>query len=178
MAEVSMIDTLGYGIYEMTKSQRGRYLPLPDCKSTDTSVVLEVLGRPIDEKYSRLLLERRDLDIDTVILLDRVQKGLPITDIAASRLRREALIEGRKPHLRVSASIAAATKMEDEYAQSKGAEKAQLKQAVVAHLKERQPAARRASATPASCNFEQRSKGQEGAKFASRDALQRQDRRL
>ena len=144
MAEINMIDTLGYGIHEMTKSQRGRYLPLPDYRrSTGTTLVLEVLGRPIDEKYSQLLLERHDLDIDTVILLDRVQKGLPITDAAATRLRREGLVEGRRPHLRVSASIAVATKMEAAYARSKGADNAQLKQAVLAHIKKQQSSTRR-----------------------------------
>lgn len=143
MVEVSMIDTMGYGIFEMTRSQRGRYLPLPDySRSTTTSVLLEVLGRPIDEKYSQLLLERRDLDIDTVILLDRVQKKLPITDEAIARLRREGLIEGRKPNFRVSASIAAATETEAAYTRSKGAGKPHLKQFVLNHLEQFESATR------------------------------------
>jgi ATP-dependent DNA helicase RecG len=137
MAEVSMIDTLGYGIHEITESQRKRFLPLPDYRrSTDTHTVLEVLGRPIDEKYSQLLLERRDMDIDTVILLDRVQKHLPISDVAATKLRREGLIEGRKPNLHVSASIAAATETEASYTRAKGATRDQITHFVVEHIKE------------------------------------------
>jgi ATP-dependent DNA helicase RecG len=136
MAEVNMIDTLGYGIHEMTKSQRSRYLPLPDYRSsTSTHVVLEVLGRPIDERYSQLLLQRHDLEIDTVILLDRVQKGLPIADAAASRLRREGLIEGRKGGLRVSAHIAAATETEVGHSHSMGVESVQMKEMLKSHLK-------------------------------------------
>src|SRR5262249_22979389 len=134
MTEINMIDTAGYGIYEMTKSQRSRYLPLPDYRgSTDTSVVLEGLGRPIDEKYSQLLLERHDLDIDTVILLDRVQKGLPITDVAASRLRRDGLIEGRKPNWRIAASIAVTSETSDAR-KSGGADKSHLEQIVLGFL--------------------------------------------
>ncbi len=135
MVEVNMIDTVGYGIHRMTKSQRGRYLPLPDYRrSTASTVVLEVLGRPIDERYSQLLLERSDLNLDTVILLDRVQKGLPIADTAIVRLRRDGLIEGRKPNFHVSAPVAVATETETDYTRNKGVGKTPLKQVVLTHL--------------------------------------------
>ena len=135
MVEVKMIDTVGYGIHRMTTSQRGRYLPLPDySRSSAGTVVLEVLGRPIDERYSQLLLERSDLDIDTVILLDRVQKKLPITDEAVARLRRDGLIEGRKPHYVVAAAVAKATETEASYTRNKGTEKAHLKRFVLDHM--------------------------------------------
>ena len=135
MVEVKMIDTVGYGIHRMTKSQRSRYLPLPDySKSSSSTVVLEVLGRPIDERYSQLLLERGDLDIDTVILLDRVQKKLPITEVAVARLRRDGLIEGRKPNFHVAASVAEATETQASYTRNKGTEKAHLKRFVLDHL--------------------------------------------
>lgn len=135
MVEVKMIDTVGYGIHRMTTSQRSRYLPLPDySRSSAVTVVLEVLGRPIDERYSQLLLERSDLDIDTVILLDRVQKKLPITDAAVARLRRDGLIEGRKPHYVVAAAVAEATETEANYTRNKGTDKAHLKRFVLDHL--------------------------------------------
>ncbi len=135
MVGVSMIDTMGYGIFEMTKSQRGRYLPLPDYRrSTDDHVVLEVLGRPIDVKYSQMLLQRGDLDIDTVILLDRIQKQLPIAEAAASKLRRDGLIEGRKPNFHVSASVASSTQTEAGYTRARGMSKEQLKTFLTAHI--------------------------------------------
>jgi ATP-dependent DNA helicase RecG len=40
--------------------------------------------------------------------LDRVQKNLPVPERAAVHLKRAKLIEGRRPHLHVSALIAAA----------------------------------------------------------------------
>ena len=103
---------------------------------------LEVLGRPIDLNYTQLLLERNDLDLDTVILLDRVQKKLPIVDRAAARLRKEGLIEGRKPNFHVSAAIAAATATQVTYTKAKGADKAQLKQAILSHLRRAETAKR------------------------------------
>ncbi len=135
MFNIAMIDKLGYGIHDMTMSQKRRSLPLPGyAGSTHTHTRLEILGRPIDVNYTQLLLRRQDLDLDTVILLDRVQKGLEITDEAASRLRRQGLIEGRKPRLHVSAHIAIATKTESTYLQHKGADKEQLKEVVLSHL--------------------------------------------
>jgi ATP-dependent DNA helicase RecG len=137
MAKVGMIDTMGYGIHNMTKSQRKRYLPLPGYRGLTTrDTKLEVLGRPIDQNYTQLLLKREDLDLDTVILLDRVQKKLPITDTAAARLRKERLIEGRKPNFHVSAAIAAATDTEADYKRAKGISKVQMKQFLLAQFKE------------------------------------------
>src|SRR5690606_20972462 len=95
MVSLNMIDTMGFGISTMTQSQRKRYFPLPDySKSSSDNVVLEIYGHVIDENYTRLLLERQDLPLNTVMLLDRVQKKLPITDDAAALLRKQGLIEG------------------------------------------------------------------------------------
>lgn len=135
MVSLGMIDTMGYGIHTMTTSQRKRLFPLPDySKSTDRKVVLQIFGHVIDENYSLLLLERQDLDLDTVILLDRVQKGLPITAEAMTRLRRDGLIEGRKPHYRISAGIAAATGKQAAYMRSAGMTKNGQKRLVLEHL--------------------------------------------
>ena len=80
MVKLNMIDSLGYGIHKMYKSQRKRYFPLPDyTKSTRDSVILEIYGHTIDENYSKLLIEKKDdLSLTEVILLDKVQKKLKI----------------------------------------------------------------------------------------------------
>ncbi|HLN22403.1 MAG TPA: ATP-binding protein [Patescibacteria group bacterium] len=135
MVQLGMIDTMGYGIHAMTVAQRKRYFPLPDYeKSTASKVVLEIFGHAINENYSLLLLERQDLSIDTVILLDRVQKGLPITDVAAAHLRRDKLIEGRKPNYYVSAQIAATTGTQAAYTRNQGLQKPAQKQFVLDYL--------------------------------------------
>lgn len=135
MAALGMIDTMGYGIRSMAESQRNRFFPLPDySNSTPVRVVLGIFGHVIDENYSLLLLERRDLSMDTVILLDRVQKGLGITAEAAARLRRDGLIEGRKPHYHVSAQIAASTGKQAAYSRSVGLSKDGQKRLILEHL--------------------------------------------
>lgn len=143
MVNLNMIDTMGHGIHSMILSQRRRYFPLPDYhRSTNDQVVLEIYGQVIDENYTKLLIERSDLDLTTVILLDQVQKRQPITAEAASRLRREGLIEGRKPNYYVAARIAAATGSKAHYIRNRGLEKAKLKEFVIEHIREFGPSTR------------------------------------
>ncbi len=121
MANIKMIDTEGFGIHKMFVSQKERWLPMPDYDKSDSdTVVLTLPGTVIDENYSLLLLENSDIDLTTTVLLDKVQKGKPITDDAIKMLRKAKLIEGRKPHLYVSKQIAKATNKQIEYTLKKG----------------------------------------------------------
>ena len=55
-------------------------------------------GRLFGEAYPRLLMERPDLALEQVILLDRVQKERPISPEAHLELEAEGLIRGAHPH--------------------------------------------------------------------------------
>ena len=124
MVNLGMIDTMGYGIYTMLIEQRKRFFPLPDYQHSDLNkVVLEIYGQEIDVNYSKLLMEHKDLSLETVILLDRVQKKLPITKEASDLLRKQKLIEGRTPNYFVSASIAQVTGQKASYSKNKAFEK-------------------------------------------------------
>lgn len=136
MVNIGMIDTVGHGIHAMTLAQRNRYFPLPDySESTPDKVVLQVYGQTIDENYTRMLLERKDLPLTTVVLLDRVQKKLPITDEAAAMLRRSGLIEGRKPNFYVAAQVARATGNRTEYIRNRAFDDAHYKEMILAYLR-------------------------------------------
>ncbi len=116
MTELNLIDQMGYGIHRMVQDQVRRFLPLPDYDlSTPGEVRLTVPGAVIDEAYSQLLMVRTDLPLQDVLALDRVQKGLDISDKAARHLRRHGLIEGRKPHRRITPRVAAATDAVADY---------------------------------------------------------------
>lgn len=116
MAELNMIDTMGYGIHEIYKGQARRYFPLPDYDLSAPNVVkLTIYGGVVDPAYSRLLIQKTDLPLADVLALDRVQKRLPIPDEAAAQLRKAGLIEGRKPNYFVSAEVAKATSSVAEY---------------------------------------------------------------
>lgn len=107
MTELNMIDTMGYGIHLMHQEQARRYFPMPDYDLTEPGFVrLTIYGSVVDVAYSRLLIQKTDLPLDDVLALDRVQKKLPIPDPVATRLKRSGLIEGRKPNLHVSATVA------------------------------------------------------------------------
>lgn len=136
MVELGMIDTMGYGIHTMTVEQKNRFFPLPDYSKSDTNkVVLQIFGHTLDENYSLLLLEKKELDIATIILLDRVQKRLPISDESATRLKKVKLIEGRKPHYIIAAHIAEVTGQKAEYIKTRGLDDQHYKVLIIDYLK-------------------------------------------
>ena len=116
MAELNMIDTMGYGIRDMYVGQARRYFPMPDYDLSEPNAVqMTLYGSVVDIAYSRLLIQKTDLSLADVLALDRVQKKLPIPEDAAAHLRKAGLIEGRKPKYFVSAKVAAATASKADY---------------------------------------------------------------
>lgn len=144
MVNLNMIDSMGYGIHKMYKSQSQRYFPLPDySKTSRDEVVLEIYGHSIDENYSKLLIERKDdLNLTEVILLDKVQKGLSITEEAAKMLKKKGFIEGRKPNYYISAQIAEAIGQRAEYIKNRGFKDDHYKKMVVDFLKKYESASK------------------------------------
>ena len=136
MFSLNMIDSMGHGIHKMTKSQYHRYFPLPDyTKSKRDDVVLEIYGNAIDVNFSKLLIEHNDeMKLAEVILLDKVQKSLPITDNAAKLLKKKGFIEGRNPNYFISAQIADATNQKAEYTRNKGLDKEVLMSFIIKHI--------------------------------------------
>jgi len=125
MVSLNMIDSLGFGIHKMYRSQYKRFFPLPDyTNSSLNEVVLEIYGQTIDENYSKLLIEKNGLlSLTEVILLDKVQKKQDITEDAAKMLKSKGYIEGRKPNYYVATNIAKATGQKAEYSKNKGMDK-------------------------------------------------------
>jgi ATP-dependent DNA helicase RecG len=116
MTELNMIDHMGFGIQDIYKRQRQRFFPLPDYDLSKPNVVrLTIHGRVVDPAYSRLLMQQTGLPLADVLALDRVQKHLPISEDAVRHLRRNKLIEGRRPNLHIAASVAAVTAAKAEY---------------------------------------------------------------
>lgn len=136
MVNLNMIDTMGYGIHTMFKEQRKRFFPLPDySKSEPEKVTLEIYGQVLDINYSKLLLEKTDLPLSIVIMLDRMQKNLPLEPAAYELLKKEKLIEGRKPNYHISASIAKATGQQSMYIRNKGIDDAYCRKMIIDYLK-------------------------------------------
>lgn len=116
MAELGMIDTMGYGIYQMHIGQARRYFPMPDYDLSEANVTrMTLYGGVIDQAYSEMLMLKTNLPLADILALDRVQKKLPVDDVMTKHLRHAGLIEGRKPNLYVSASVAKATDSKATY---------------------------------------------------------------
>lgn len=109
MVEINMIDTIGSGIKRIYSKLRQRFFPMPNYKIEPNRVEVTIFGQILDERYAKLLAMNPELSLHDVIALDRVVKHLPSTDESLKYLRDKGLIEGRKPNLYVSASVANAT---------------------------------------------------------------------
>lgn len=137
MAELNMIDTMGYGIHEMHVGQARRYFPMPDYDLSEPhAVTMTIHGRVVDPAYSRLLIQKTDLPLADILALDRVQKKLPLNDAGMLRhLRKAGLIEGRKPNFHVSATVAKATGSKAEYIRTRGFDDAHYKEMILGLLR-------------------------------------------
>ena len=132
MAELNMIDTMGYGIHEMHLGQARRFFPMPDYDlSQPQAVKMTIHGRVVDPAYSRLLIQKTDLILEDILALDRVQKRLPLDAAMVQHLRQAGLIEGRKPNLHVSASVAKATASKADYIRTRGFDDAHYKKMIL-----------------------------------------------
>jgi len=138
-----MIDTIGSGIKRMFTKQRQRNFPMPDYDLSEKGrVKVRIIGKVIDEKYTRMLMTRADLDLGDVIALDKVQKGRPIREAEFKSLKSKQLVEGRRPNLFVSESVATATETLVDYLKRRGIDKAYCQRIVIELLQKQGQATR------------------------------------
>lgn len=144
MVELNLIDTQGGGIKRMFETQRRRSFPLPDYDLDEPgSVAVSITGRILDERYTRLLMERTDLDLLHVMLLDRVQKKLRITQDDHRRLKAAGLVEGRYPNVIVSGALAKATGEAGRHIRERGLDKQYYLDMILALVREHGPIGRK-----------------------------------
>ncbi len=144
MVELNLIDTQGGGIKRMFETQRRRWFPLPDYDLSDPqAVALSLTGRILDERYTRLLMERTDLDLQQVMLLDRVQKGEKIGRDEHRRLKAAGLVEGRYPNLIVAGAVAKATGEAGRHIRERGFDKQYYLDLILALVSEHGPVSRK-----------------------------------
>ena len=136
MASFHMIDTATLGIRRAYNIQKAKYFPMPDYNvSTGTQVEVTVYGKSLNDNYMHILYDHQDLDLQTIFLLDKVQKGLPIDKADADRLRSFKLVEGRLSSLYLSASAAKSIDESANYIKNKGFDDKYYKDLIVEYLK-------------------------------------------
>lgn len=88
-------------------------------------------------------MERTDLDLGQVVLLDRVQKGLRIGRVEHRRLKSAGLVEGRYPSLIVAAAVARATGEAGRHIRERGLDKQYYLDLILALVAKHGPVERR-----------------------------------
>lgn len=140
MVNLNMIDTQGGGIKRMFRLQVERFFPLPDYDLSEPNhVSVTVRGEILDEQYSRILMERSDLDLWQVMLLDKVQKHVRIEKNEHRQLKADGLVEGRYPNLIIAAHVARLTGHEARYTRDKGFDKQWYLDLIVKMVREHGP---------------------------------------
>ena len=123
MFNVKMVDTAGGGIRKMFNYQRARLFPLPEYDLNNNRVKVTIAGKILDMDFARILVNNKDLGLEDIILLDKVQKKKPINPEEAKHLRKKKLIEGRTPNYYLSVSVAKEMGRKADYSKNKGLDK-------------------------------------------------------
>jgi ATP-dependent DNA helicase RecG len=137
MAKLNMIDTVQMGIQKVFRIQKERYFPLPDYDlSTPQKVAVKVYGKVLDENYSRVLFDHPEFDLETVFLIDKVQKRIPLTREQLKRLRTLGVVEGKAPNVYISAHVAEIIDEKARYIKNKGFDDSFYKKLIIEYLEQ------------------------------------------
>ena len=137
MVNFNMIDIVGRGIRKIFNQQWERRFPMPDYEidAAKKEVAVRLYGNAINEKYTKLLKENKELSFEDCLLLDAVQKGHQLNEVDAQNLLSRGLIEVQDDQYYISLDVARKTKQVSEYTKSKGLEKQKLIQMILQYLK-------------------------------------------
>jgi len=124
MVNLNMIDTQGGGIKRMFQEQIKRFFPLPDYDLSEADrVAVTIRGEILDEQYTRVLMERSDLHMWDIILLDKIQKRIKISREDHQRLKAAKLVEGRYPNLIIAGKVAGLAGQKARHIKDRGLDK-------------------------------------------------------
>lgn len=123
MFNLKMVDTAGGGIKRMFNHQRERFFPMPDFDLSGGKVKVAISGKILDLEYARLLAQNKELTLEEIIMLDKVQKKQPLTEYEEKHLKGKKLIEGRKPNFYIGINVAEKTGQKASYSKNKAFDK-------------------------------------------------------
>lgn len=136
MVKFNMIDTQSMGIRKVYKIQQEKFFPLPDYDlSVPQQVGVTIYGKVLDENYTKVLFENQDFDLETVFLIDRVQKHQPISKDARKYLRKLGVVEGKASNLYVSAKVAESIDEKGKYVKNKAFDDEAYEKWIISYLK-------------------------------------------
>ncbi len=124
MFNLKMVDTAGGGIRKMFNYQRVRFFPMPEYDLTGGKVKVTITGKVLDLDYAGVLARNKDLTLDEIMMLDKIQKKKPLTESEIRHLKARNLIEGKKPNFYISAKVAQKTGLKAAYTKYRAFDKA------------------------------------------------------
>lgn len=139
MVNFHMIETAASGIKRVYRIQKKKYFPMPDYNfSTANQVSVTVYGKVMNEQYTYILYEHPEMDLETVYLLDQVQKGngKNLSKEAVAYLRKHHLVEGRANHLYLSAEVAKSVDDEAQYIRNRAFDDKYYQDMILDYLKQ------------------------------------------
>lgn len=93
MLQVGMLDQNALGIRTVCEKAQERCMPLPTYHLEDpTRVRVELFGVSLDERYSQVLRANPHLTLPTVLALDKLQKGIPLSSGERDGLLDQGLV--------------------------------------------------------------------------------------
>ena len=136
MVNFKMIDTAAMGIRRVFSIQREKLFPMPGYNlAKKDQVEVAVFGKVLNENYTKILFKNPEIDLETVYLLDKVQKGERISREDANILRKQGLVEGKLSNLIIAATVAESLDQKAQYIKNKGFDDAYYKQLIIDYLK-------------------------------------------
>lgn len=134
MINLNLIDTIGSGIKKMFIAQKNKYFPLPEYELKNESVKVTIEGKVLDINYASKLASIPDLSLEEIILLDKVQKKYILNDAEIKMLRTKKLIEGKRPNIHISSTVANVTGQKDEYIKMRGIDDEHYQAMIITYL--------------------------------------------
>lgn len=123
MFNLKMVDTAGGGIRKIFNFQRERFFPMPDYDLSGGKVKVTITGKVLDMKYAQVLARDRDLTLEEIMMLDKVQKKKPLNNTEEKQLKLKQLIEGRKPNYFIAIKVAQHTGQKAIYTKNRAFDK-------------------------------------------------------
>ncbi len=138
MKNLDMIETQGGGIRKIFNLQREKFFPMPDFDLSNGKVKVTITGKVLDEEFANILIKNPELDLEEIIALDKVQKKKTITEVEFQRLKKQMLIDGRRPNIFLSDKLIAPVddeNLKQAYIRNRGFDDQYFKDLIIGYLR-------------------------------------------
>jgi len=139
MKNLDMVETQGGGIRKIFNFQKQRFFPMPEYDFSGGKVKVTITGKILDVEFARILANNKNLSLEDVLLLDKVQKKKKIKEEEYKYLKTNKFVEGRKGNLYLSLNVIKETEdknLKIKYIRNRAFNDAHYKDMIIAYLKE------------------------------------------